>query len=382
MYHAFIGRFIGRFIGLFTLFIFTSISLSSISLAGIKKATFCSQKYKELFESFTPQDPLTLPIKVGIELEFSQPLKTDLNSTAELIRKNIATRYPDAKLTRLNLVDEYEITYQKANLEIKKWTVKTDRSIQTSQTPVEITSPILEDAEDFLQFRKIVNAVKNSGAKIEPRSGGVHVHVDFSHTDIGELATLAAVFSEIEEELKNIFSIHPSRSEFIQSTSDGLRKFINENSFNLKDSRTPLISALLDTQDRRHALNLRSYTKFSTVEFRLFNSTFNLDALELMSDFSAKLVQGVRTQNPELMKYLGQENEKIQLNKIATILKMKLAEPNAKQILEKIFRESGKFNLSQRPETHDVFALRISQILGTAAAIHLLVEKTESLLES
>lgn len=359
----------------FITILISGFAFSTYSFTNEKSPQFCPQKYKELFHFFAPQDPKTLPIKVGIEIEFSQPLKVGLDQTAELIRTNIAIRYPQVSVKYDSLVDTYEITYQKTNLEIKKWTVKTDRSIKTSQIPVEITSPILVDDDDFLQFRKIVSAVKNSKAKIEPQSGGIHVHVDFAHTDSAELATLAAVFSEIEYELKKIFSTHSSRMEYIEPTSQMLLKLIAENSFDQRDSRTPFIKDLLNAQGRRHALNLRSYSRFRTVEFRLFNSTFNLEALELMSDFSAKLVQGVRTQNQDLIEYLTQKNEKIELERIAAILKMKIAEPHAKNVLEKIFRESKSFGFGQKLGTQGILAERLVQILGVAAVIDLVIQK-------
>lgn len=240
-------------------FLITVLNFSVISLANTDPPLFCAQKYRELIHSFAPKNPQNLPIKIGIEVEFSQPLNVKLDQTAELIRKVVGTRYRVVTLTHRPLDDVYEIDYQKTNFKTKKWTVKTDLSIKTSQTPVEIASPILEDEEDFLQFKNIISAIKSSGAKIEPKSGGVHVHVDFGYADSGELALLAAVFAEIEDELKVIFSSHSSRIDFIRSTSDELLKLLIENSFDLKNPRPPFIQDLLRAQGRHHALNLRAY---------------------------------------------------------------------------------------------------------------------------
>jgi len=304
----------------------------------------CSSRYRELFESYTVKQKRDLKMKAGIEIEGTISNEIGLAGIADTVYKYISRLYPKTSLTEIETDRKghphYEISYKKKNGEIKKWDIKEDFSVDTYEVPLEVTSPILEDNADFDLFGKIVKMIQKKGAQIEPSTGGVHVHVDFEGAEAGEIATVAAIFAEIETELKTLFSSHPNRESSIVSTSPQLLEVLKNQPFS-KESQY-LINHLFKSQDRYHALNLQSYRVFKTLEFRLFNSTLDVSALTLMHDFAMKLVQGVRTQNPKLVAYLTQNNGNIEVEKIAKALDMKLAQPEAKKVLNQIFRECEK----------------------------------------
>jgi len=328
----------------------------------------CASRYRELFQSFAPADPAQLRIRAGVELEGSISFDIDLKGVAQSIHSETIKKYRDAEIRHFSLLDFYEVTYRKKNGETKIWTIKEDSTVETDDVPLEISTPILEDAEDFDLFRNVVKNVEELGAKSQPLTAGVHVHVDFAGARPGEMAALAGVFSEIEKELNERFSVLETRNEFINPTSPDLKKLIT--SVSAKDSQFG-VSKFLAVQGKFHALNLLAYRKFGTVEFRIFNSTFDVEALELMYDFSMKLVEGIRTQNPELVEYLTKNNRDIRLNRVAKILGMKIAKNKAEKVLERIFFEGIR---ALRPKVrgesrHQQLIQGLSVLLGAATII-------------
>lgn len=373
---------------------FKSVSISILalffflpnSLAPAFGREICTAKYEELFASFIRKDPRTLRMKAGIELEGSVSKKIGLDGVAEIIRSYLYRHDSKATITEvepdMTKGIQYLVNYRKSNGDLKTWTVKEDHSIRTFDLPLEITSPILEDTEDFELFQKVIKGIQKAGPRVEPLSGGVHIHVDLNDAEPGEMGSIAAIFSEIEKETKKRFSTHPERSKTIADTSGELLKVIQETQFQKKSPEH--LQQLISAQNRNHALNLQSYPIYGTVEFRLFNSTFNLEALDLMSDFAIKLVKGVRTKNPKLIAYLTQNEDNIQLDGISKALGLKLSQPSAKKVLEKIFLE-GQQALRKNSQTSLPSFSRSSYgillILGSAAAIQSISDQAKNILE-
>lgn len=344
----------------------------------------CARRYQELFNSFQRKDPRLLKMKAGIEIEGSISVKIGHKGVADIIRSYLLRAYPKATVTEVQPTmtsgTQHWVTYQKTNGDKKIWVVKEDYTIRTIDLPLEVTSPILEDSEDFELFNKVVKGLQKAGAQVETDSGGVHVHVDFENAEAGEFASLAAIFSEIENEVKNRFSVHPWRSDHINNTSAELLKMLHEVPLDSKDPQ--LLNRLINSQNRYHALNLQSYNSYGTIEFRLFNSTFNVEALELMSDFALKMVKGVRTKNSKLLTYLSQNEDRVDLDGIAKALGMKLNQPSAKKILEKILSEGKrtlKSSTSNYSRTLGRYQNGVILILGSAAIIQAIREQAQPL---
>lgn len=373
----------GAHIQIFTIMLIWNTTIGFAAESRI----ICAARYKELFDTYTPLSSQEFQPKIGIELEGTAPLDIGLRGFAEIIRLSLLKQYPLTTIQYNRPKDsfarneeQFYVKYKKRDGRTLIWTVKEDHSIRTNELPLEITSPILQTPQDFEDFKKVVQSIQQSGARSQPESAGVHVHVDFSRAQGSDMAALAGIFSEIEKELKDRFSTLPTRELNIENTSRALLKTIKIEDLNSK--KRSLIYDLLDTQDRLHALNLQSYYKLKTVEFRLFNSTFNIEALELMSDFTLKLVKEIRTQNPKLVAYLTESNEPIHLDELSKILGTSLHLPQANVILEKIFRESQqvtkKTQLNQSPPQERMIQ-RLAILLTSVAWVHQMVNQAESL---
>lgn len=321
-------------------------------------------------------------MKAGIELEGSLPDEITFEDIARRIQLLLLEHDPKASLRASEYDDTFEIQYRNARGELKVWTVKDEFTLRTPEQSIEVTSPILKDPEDFKIFNQVTQILTQSGMKSAPITGGLHIHIDFPQARGAEIASLVGIFSEIENALLHRFRILKTRDSFIHPTYTYLKELIQSEPLN---QRSPdLLQKLIRAQNRYHALNLNSYKKFGTVEFRLFNSTLHLPAIELMTDFSIKLVEAIRTQNPNLVHYLTQSNEPIQLNQVAQILDMKLAQPEAKKALETILFEARHAikNHFGTLERENQLIRGIAILLGTAAAIQALSESADQLLQS
>lgn len=368
------------------IFALTFILISNVGLSS-ENRLICPTRYSDLFKTFTPLNIYEFRPKIGIELEGTAPHDIGLRGFAEIIRLSLLKKYPMTTIQfntgrdsfALN-EDEFRVKCQKTDGRKLIWTIKEDHSIRTNELPLEITSPILETPEDFDDFRKVVQSVQHAGARSHPESAGVHVHIDFSGAQGSDLAALAGLYAEIEKELKERFSTLATREIHIQNTSRALLREIKRNP--LTSNNRSIIYDLMDSQDRLHSLNLHSYYKQQTVEFRLFNSTFNIDALKLMSDFTLKLVQGIRTQNPKLVTYLTESDKPIRLDELSEALDTTLHLPQAQVVLDQILRESQQ--LTKKPPidlSHPQQRLvqRLAILLTNAAWVQELVNQAESL---
>lgn len=231
-----------------------------------------------------------------------------------------------------------KIIFKKRN-KIVVWTIKEDGSIKpdVGYYGVELVSPIMKTPHDIAKYFGIVEFIKEAGFKAEPNSAAFQVHVGFTNNGLvdknkpiarataAETFLLTWVFSKIEVELMRVFDVNPNRQKFALPTPektvdslasgealieiDNLYQFIENNYFY-----------------RYWALNLRALFQFGTVEIRFANSTTDIEKMNVLIDFSRKLVTAVRTKDENLLSLLQKHlNDDIPLIDLARALNMKLA---------------------------------------------------------
>lgn len=180
------------------------------------------------------------------------------------------------------------------------------------------------------------------------------------------------------------FETTSTRRRYTKPTPKELLKILNEVNIDDLLMANKDLWKVISKGPRHHALNLKSHFQYGTVEFRLFNSTLDLPALELMYDFASKLVTGIRTKNPELVAYLVNQNGPIEVEKIANILGMKLTEPGAQAVLEKILKEAQ--NKQSLIDLHLVLLQRVAfqtaALLTTAYILIQLIVNIDEILSS
>ncbi len=257
---------------------------------------------------------------VGIEVEAYLPRRSDAiqgesrnhyfpiltSAIQEAVGKGVAVQGVRA-VRRQSGLNNYSIKYQLGG-EDYEWKLIGDASLDISDDweGSEIVSPILRTDRDLEIFGKVIQSMQKAGMREDARTGGTHVHVGMPDARVFEVGALAKVFSMVELELGLTFRKHPHRFLFSRPVPEDFTKVVPSLMLHTSSLDT-LIHAYTTGNSRsvRHqSLNLHALKKYGTVEFRLFNSTLDVQALGLMVDFSRKLVTAVRTGNPKLTRYL------------------------------------------------------------------------------
>lgn len=294
--------------------------------------------------------------KVGIEIEGWSPVNIDRKTLAKAIEIELLKRNPDLKINIASSpnflsggADGVDLTYTKDGY---KYTYKlvNDVSIKhpSDTLATELVSPKIRTQHDLDDFKAVVGSLRKVGFTPEPLSSGTHVHVDFFDPTGAEAATLSEVFRSIEDDVVKRFGQTESRKTYATKTVNGVVDVAKESpKFSIEEYAQGI--------RRYHTLNLQSLFEHGTVEFRLFNSTLNTEAIETMVDFSQKLVRAVREQDPRLLNYMY-STKKPTLNGLAGALGLKLSGDT--RILKQIVAEAnaakklglkGKFFTAETP---------------------------------
>jgi hypothetical protein len=167
----------------------------------------------------------------------------------------------------------------------RKWTLMSDASLSTGRGGgAEIVSPILTYS-DLEMLQVVIRSARANGAKVD-ESCGVHVHVDSSKFESGDLERLAKLVYQQENLLVQALGVRDSR---LQKWC----KKVDENFINRLRSERPRDAAALANAwygangdhynarsahyhgSRYHGLNMHSVFYRGTVEFRYFEGTLH-----------------------------------------------------------------------------------------------------------
>lgn len=159
------------------------------------------------------------------------------------------------------------------------WKIITDRSIKNSQgrndlSCMEIVSPPLYGLDGLEEVRKVADELKAMGAKVN-KSCGFHVHHDVRHYGLQEFKNLYILYTKCEPAMDSLVPL--SRRGNKQYYCQSLRRrnvfdWIN-NVNSIRD-----ISYKLN-RNRYLKLNILSYFKYGTIEFRQHSGTIESDKI-------------------------------------------------------------------------------------------------------
>jgi hypothetical protein len=299
-----------------------------------------------LMDQIKPQRFSSDSPAVGIEVEaYTRWTRQEIAN--DLLRE-IQKIDPQAKLISKKRLSTEELVHRiqfESGGKAKVLKVMNDNSLNPPYGfhGVEIVSPKLDSTEQRKSFLSLIETLTDKGKLNQvPEEGGLHIHVDFPAPSLEEILVLMKLYKSLEGDLIKLFSVSDHR---IKTHVPRLPKEMidrAENSSIEDRSGDQLLRYLHDHFDDNPGAGLNFFTKTKrrTLEFRLFNSTVNTEAIEVMADFSAKLVKAVRSSDPRLKNYL-QSNNQISVDGLSKALEMKLAE-NPK-VIEKIAKELREY---------------------------------------
>lgn len=254
-----------------------------------------------------------LPRTLGIEVEASIPKDTTYAGVqaevADYLRglpgvtdvklsvgyKHVLQRVEPADLR------EYRIHFQYEGREYEM-SLGLDASVNApvGRRAIEVRSPILRTEADVGVFLGIIEHLRrNAGMEATPLTGGVHVHVGAKDLGAPEVKTAVRAYRRVRKGVDALFAKTEGREPNTQEFTEKLAKLVEEE--NGEPSLKTLIRA---SRDRHRALNLQSLKRFGTLEFRLFNSTVDVEQLVFMADFSMKFVDAVARKDAAIYRVL------------------------------------------------------------------------------
>lgn len=146
------------------------------------------------------------------------------------------------------------------------WKIVTDNSVTGG---FEVVSPILEGEAGITQAEIVARALDDMGANVNGTCG-FHVHFDAQGISLEDAKFLVHRYGKHEEEI-DAFMPKSRRADNNQYCKS-VKRFLNSASFNNAANFNQLASAM---GGRYYKINLESYQRHGTIEFRQHSGTIN-----------------------------------------------------------------------------------------------------------
>ena len=174
---------------------------------------------------------------------------------------------------------------------LRQWKIVPDASVRGNDGSRgwEAVSPILRGEAGMTEAATAIDALKAMGATCN-RTTGVHVHFGIDDLTVGELKTVLRRYAAFEREIDAFMP--PSRRGDKNTYCKSIRSFVESRGFRNANSVQELIAA---QGGRYFKVNLQSYDRYKTLEFRHHNGIVDADrALYWIRFLSAFIAESVR----------------------------------------------------------------------------------------
>ncbi len=263
----------------------------------------------------------------GVEIEMVLRREVAAQAVATFLNGRIERTYDSYRTIKVVAADG------------RVWKIMSDSSI-TGGEACEVVSPIL-NWDDIETIQEILRILRRAGAKIN-ESCGLHIHVGAEKHTGKTLQNLINIFYAKDEMLY----------EAVQVRTNGINRFAKKFKSNLITQinriKNPSIAQVLDVwyfvnhdmmgtnrhyhSSRYHGLNLHSYNRIGTVEFRLFNATLHAGELKSYIHMALAINHQALTQKSakpaKTNEIIGHENYKYTFR--CWLLRLKLNGPEFK----------------------------------------------------
>lgn len=150
------------------------------------------------------------------------------------------------------------------------WKIVTDSSVRNG---FEVVSPILRGEQGLREAENAATALETAGAKINTTCG-LHVHFDSASLGVNEIRAIATRYARHETEIDAFMP--SSRRGDANQYCRGTRRIFESAAF----QRAETIDELIDAQGSRYfKLNLQSYRRHQTIEFRQHSGTVSAEKI-------------------------------------------------------------------------------------------------------
>jgi hypothetical protein len=177
------------------------------------------------------------------------------------------------------------------------WKLVTDGSLNDYRTGCELVSPVLRGAAGIAEMRKVCQVVEQAGARIR-RSCGFHVHIGMANQPVTTWRNLLRLYGHFEGAVDSFTSRsrRGTGNQYCKSTRNALR--MNEVAVNSAQTVESLARAYAPNGsytnshgiDRFFKVNMASFWRHGTVEFRQHQGTVDADKAENWVKFCLRMV--------------------------------------------------------------------------------------------
>jgi hypothetical protein len=181
---------------------------------------------------------------------------------------------------------------------MNEWKIVPDGSVRGNDGSQgwEAVSPILRDEAGMTEAATAIDALKAIGCHTN-KTTGLHCHLGVADLNVHELKTILRRYAAFEREIDAFMP--PSRREDNNRFCKSIRSFVESRAF--RNANT--IEQLVDAQpDRYYKVNLHSWRRYKTIEFRQHNGIVDADrALYWIRFLDAFVAESVRiARNPAM----------------------------------------------------------------------------------
>lgn len=172
------------------------------------------------------------------------------------------------------------------------WKAVRDGSIN-GINPVEVVSPILQGRSGIEQVKKVCKVLNELDAKVNT-SCGFHVHFDANDFTIKQWQNLIINYAKLEQYIDGMMPIsrRGNNNQYCQSIKEKVLNRIEavRTAENLRD-----IERVINLNSRYFKLNIQSFWRQGTVEFRQHSGTVNFQKISKWVEFLYNLISYSKT---------------------------------------------------------------------------------------
>lgn len=167
------------------------------------------------------------------------------------------------------------------------WKVTTDASIGYGNS--EVVSPILEGSEGVDEVRKVMSALNEAGGDVSVKCG-LHVHIEAVDLTAADMANVIRRYANFEMDI-DAFMPQSRRNGIYCKNFSGCTFLSSALS---QDDKRRMAQTW---RDRFYKVNLQSYAKYGTIEFRQHSGTLNGAKAANWINFLQQFVEASRVEN-------------------------------------------------------------------------------------
>ncbi len=192
------------------------------------------------------------------------------------------------------------------------WKITTDATVPFGY---ELVSPVLRGSDGFAELRTVLDALASTGHAVD-RSAGLHVHIGVPEFGLSELKKIAKIYMKFERVIDSFMppSRREGRNRMVRSCWNVIarrdnigRRVVCQKAREVSEAEAFRVVDGCETEEqlrstwgtRYRKLNLMSFWKYRTVEFRHHSGTLNADKAENWVKFCMMLVSGAANGAPK-----------------------------------------------------------------------------------